>query len=314
MATPKAIKKAYMGGVEDFFRKYYNSPAFERNVKSGESTWYNNDIPSLRKELLSQINNLQNTYDKRTSTWYSGGTVNMGNPDGYLNQPADGVYAHEVSHAGDNKIIPVTPRQSFYMLDKDDAYKNWAADAKKAGGSNPIAESNEKIKRDKVATLKSEMVGAWKGGDKERPKEILKEYNLRESGFYDDHENAARHDSAPGEIRGDINALRYYLAKNGIWDITDPKSGSFGADQLKAMYQIPDLNRDMKQNGWKTTPNKRPTTIKDSKGNSIPAPKNPGMFLDRLRERFSDDELMWLINNVAKSNIDKKGSNESEMA
>jgi hypothetical protein len=239
MATPKAIKKAYMGGVEDFFRKYYNSPAFERNVKTGEKTWYNNDISGLRKELLSQINNIQNTYNPANSTSYSSGTINMGNPNEYLNQPADGVYAHELSHAGDNKIIPVTPMQSFYMLDKDDAYKNWAADAKKAGGSNPTAESNEKIKRDKVATLKSEMVGAWKGGDKERPKEILKEYNLRESGFYGDHKNASKHDSAPGEIRGDINALRYYLAKNGIWDITDPKSGSFGADQLKAMYQIP---------------------------------------------------------------------------
>ena len=313
MPPPKTIKKAYMGGVEDFFRKYYNSPAFERNVKSGESTWYNNDIPSLRKELLSQINNLQNTYDKRTSTWYSGGTVNMGNPDGYLNQPADGVYAHEVSHAGDNKIIPVTPRQSFYMLDKDKAYQTWMEDAKKMGLENKIAEAGDATKKEKVKKLKAEMVGAWKSGDKEAAKNMLREYNLRESGFYDDHENAARHDSAPGEIRGDINALRYFLAKNGVWDITDPKSGTFGPDQLKAMYQLSDLNKDMMKDGWKTTPKKRPTTSTDSKGNKIPAPKNPGLFLERLRERFSDQELMWLINNVAKNSIEKRG-NESEMA
>jgi hypothetical protein len=313
MPPPKTIKKAYMGGVEDFFRKYYNSPAFERNVKSGESTWYNNDIPSLRKELLSQINNLQNTYDKRTSTWYSGGTVNMGNPDGYLNQPADGVYAHEVSHAGDNKIIPVTPRQSFYMLDKDKAYQTWMEDAKKMGLENKIAEAGDATKKEKVKKLKAEMVGAWKSGDKEAAKNMLTEYNLRESGFYDDHENAARHDSAPGEIRGDINALRYFLAKNGVWDITDPKSGTFGPDQLKAMYQLSDLNKDMMKDGWKTTPKKRPTTSTDSKGNKIPAPKNPGLFLERLRERFSDQELMWLINNVAKNSIEKRG-NESEMA
>jgi hypothetical protein len=313
MPPPKTIKKAYMGGVEDFFRKYYNSPAFERNVKSGESTWYNNDIPSLRKELLSQINNLQNTYDKRTSTWYSGGTVNMGNPDGYLNQPADGVYAHEVSHAGDNKIIPVTPRQSFYMLDKDKAYQTWMEDAKKMGLENKRAEAGDATKKEKVKKLKAEMVGAWKSGDKEAAKNMLTEYNLRESGFYDDHENAARHDSAPGEIRGDINALRYFLAKNGVWDITDPKSGTFGPDQLKAMYQLSDLNKDMMKDGWKTTPKKRPTTSTDSKGNKIPAPKNPGLFLERLRERFSDQELMWLINNVAKNSIEKRG-NESEMA
>jgi hypothetical protein len=79
------------------------------------------------------------------------------------------------------------------------------------------------------------------------------------------------------------------------------------------MYQLSDLNKDMMKDGWKTTPKKRPTTSTDSKGNKIPAPKNPGLFLERLRERFSDQELMWLINNVAKNSIEKRG-NESEMA
>lgn len=121
-----------------------------------------------------------------------------------------------------------------------------------------------------------------------------------------DMSNSYRHDSSPNEVRADIQALRYIMAKNGIWDITDPKSGKLGVEQLNKLYQLGELNRDLIDKGMRTLPTKINSERKDVK-----TPNNPGLFLNRLRERYSDDDIMWLLNNIASNKINKSGGKQT---
>lgn len=305
MSAPKIIPKdkrpEYMNDVEDFFKKYYNSPAFERNVKQGASTWWNPDVASIRKKVLDQISSLKIQEDRSRGSeyWPGGNTLTMGDRGQALNTPDEQVFAHELSHSGDNIILPEVPRNIFPMLNNNKLYPRILEEAKAKGQKNEIAEAQSGYRKDRINRLMENMVSSWKQKDYDQAKDYAEDFNRDES-------SGAQHDNAPGEIRGDINALRYMLAKSGVWDITNPKSGQFTAEMLNKLYQMPELNKSMTRNGVTTLPTKVKSTRQDVK-----EPKNPGLFLNRLRERFSEDDIIWMINNLAKNQIDKKNNEYS---
>lgn len=305
MSAPKLIPKEkrqpYMNSIEEYFKKYYNSPAFARNLEQGASTWWKPDVAAVRERVLKDIANLKVQEDRSVGSeyWPGGNQLTLGSRDKALSTPDDQVYAHEYGHIGEDYILPEQPRHFFTMIGKERFNENLLEGKVPGGVDKDIVNRNLQMKKDKKDRTYNAMVEAWRDKDYWSAKNVARDY-------FKDESSGFRHDSSPNEVRADIQALRYLMAKNGIWDITDPKSGQFSAEMLNKLYQSPELNRDMKQGGWKTEPTKIKSTRPDVK-----APSNPGLFLNRLRERYSDDDIIWLINNIASNKINKMGGDET---
>jgi hypothetical protein len=305
MSAPKLIPKdkrlPYMNKIEEYFKKYYNSPTFARNLEQGASTWWKPSVAEARNHVLQHIANLKVQEDRSVGSayWPSGNTLTLGSRQKALSSPDNQVYAHEYAHIGEDYILPEQPKHFFSMIDKERLYENLLEDKILGGADKEIAKRNLQIKKKYRDITYNDMVKAWKNKDYSSAKNIAKDY-------FKDESNSFRHDSSPNEVRADILALRYLMAKNGIWDITDPKSGQFNVEMLNKLYLLPELNRDMIKDGWRTMPTKIKNTRSDVK-----APPNPGLFLNRLRERYSDDDIIWLINNIASNKINKSGDNQN---
>lgn len=304
MSAPKFIPKdkrpSYINNIEDYFKRYYNSPAFQRNLEQGASTWWKPDVAGVRSRVLEDIAKLkiQENRSQGSEYWPGGNTLTIGSKDQAMSTPDDQVVAHEFGHIGENYILPEQPRHFFSMIGMENLNEN-LIDGKIPGSDGEIPKRNLQIKKDKKDRLYNSMVADLKSGLNQEAKDKAKDYMLGEA-------NSFRHDSAPNEVRADIQALRYIMAKNGIWDIADPKSGQLGVDQLNKLYQLGELNRDLINNGARNMPTKIKSERKDVK-----APNNPGLFLNRLRERYSDDDIMWLLNNIASNKINKSGGEQT---
>jgi hypothetical protein len=304
MSAPKLIPKdkrqPYMNNVEDYFKKYYNSPAFARNLEQGASTWWKPDVAGVRERVLKEISNLKLQEDRSQGSeyWPGGNRLTIGSKDQAMSTPDEQVFAHEFGHIGENYILPEQPRNFFTMIGKERLNQN-LIEGKIPGGDAEVPKRNLKLKNEGTARLYNNMVDAYKKKDYSSAKDFARTHMLDEASSF-------KHDSAPNEVRADIQALRYMMAKDGIWDITDPQSGKFTPELLNKLYKSPELNRNMIQKGARTLPTKIKSTRTD-----IKEPTNPGLFLNRLRERYSDDDIIWLINNIASNKINKSGDNQN---
>lgn len=292
--------------VRNFFLKYYNSPAFEKNYRAGQAGWMSDDFTSVKNGLIEQVKKIQYKLTPQKGTAALGQTeyassdnsVRLGTPDSYGNQDLESVSSHETAHAGNKTVVGGTPNHFLAMLNKNRLYKlildkNIATLKAKPG--DPGYDKPKMLEgqlRGDASQLTKDIESVRKYGEKNEKAPRIKEL----VNTLDRHKAQTMHDDAPSEVRADINSLRYLLAKNQIWDITSSNPGSFNEGMLNKLYQLKELNIPHTKSGTKYVSEKVPSSIK-----GVAEPKTPGLFLDRLRKRYKDEDIIWLINNIAKS-------------
>lgn len=297
--------------VKNFFVRYYNSPTFERNFKAGQAGWLSDNVGDVRNKLLNIVKGVNVKYDKNresSDTYYSqsGNTINMGDPSEYGMQDWASVFAHEVSHSGDPLVIGGTPNHVMSLLNKNRLYKNILQTNVSKYNAKPGDDAYDrpilfgKLFNESISGLSNELQQKKKSSELKDKTTGIKETLTR----FNKWKSETQHDNAPGEVRGDINSLRYVLADKGIWDITSQNPSTFNAEMLNKLYKVKDINTPIIKKGWKETTEKRPSTIK-----GVEEPKTPGLILDRLRARYSDEDIIWMINNIA-----KQGGAKSDIA
>ena len=128
---------------------------------------------------------------------------------------------------------------------------------------------------------------------------LLRDFSDEES----QKSQTSAHDSTVPEIRSDIMALRYMASKNKIWDASKSKVDSFTPEMLNQLYKVKELNTpQMKMDRYGPTYS-QPSKESKKKGNldKVGAPNDPGLILERLRSRYNDSDLLYLMNRVAKN-------------
>lgn len=300
-------KKKYGTKDEDdivnWYRKYYNSDLFRKNLYdpqmpgSGYSLgqWSSgNPIPSQKNK---DIGKLMTNYVTKVKTYYPGtgatmaddNSIDMGDPSGYYNQPKSSMYAHEMAHVGQDEILNRQPSMLMYMLNKN---KKW----------NRKDYANDLAKELNAPKLNYEGKPAF-SSEEAKKESILKSFNQDERGRA--LLGPESHDSATHEIRSDIMALRYLAAQNSIWDAAKSQPGSFTPEMLNKLYKNKDLNVPLTENINGSIQTTLPSEQSKKQGNlkEVAPPKNPGVILQRLRKRFNDDELLYLMNRIAKNQL-----------
>lgn len=290
--------------IKKWYNEYYTSPLFKENLYDKGNAFIPEEGTKEGQAAINKIRGLKYTYQDVNSAGYPKDTsydledtVNLGNPNNYGNQPKSTALAHELGHVNQAEILSHQPRNLALMLNR-----NEISDRKNA--ANQIYKlSNEMPPRYSDGTLMYKSlpsVGLYR-------KSNLKDWMDKES-----HSSSTYgHDSNVGEIRADIMALRYLAAKEGIWDASKEKPGSFTPEMLNQLYKQKDLNiSQTKKDSQGNVTTNLPGEKSKSKGNlkEVKAPKNPGMILERLRTRFKDSDLLYLMNRIAK-NENKDSSN-----
>jgi hypothetical protein len=291
-------KKKFGAANEDdivnWFRKYYTSDFFKKNIYDPQmSAYFEKDNPSektnkLGKESQRKITSVKVAYPGVGSTMTDDEGVSMGNPNLYYNQPKSEVFAHEAGHVGEQDILNQQPSMIRFMLNKNKKYSNQKQYAK---------DLSDQLN----APIEQYYSGPRYSSETAKRESVLDRYLLDER--MRAKQSAESHDNATNEIRADIMALRYLAAKKGIWDATQGRPGLFTPAMLDKLYKEKDLNVPMTEKVGSTINTLLPSTESKKKGDvkEVEAPKNPGMMLKRLRERFNDSDLLYLMNRLAKT-------------
>jgi hypothetical protein len=289
--------------VIDFAKNYYASDRFKKNLYDKGNFGIKDKSAQISKDAINKINNLSYTYKPLTSTGFDkGNIINMGNPNEYLNAPKDLAFAHEMFHPMEKEILSVQPRNVMIMLNHN-ALKNRKGDAnalyQDMVSPIPTTADNKPI---------YSSVGDWRQSK-------IKDFADEEQQL----SSTSMHDDLIGEVRSDIMALRYLANKKGIWDVTKSGVKDMTPEMLNELYKSPELNKQMykSSSSGKTTylPSKKAKEPGNLKG--VEAPKNPGLMLDRLKQRYSDKDLLYLMNNLAYENNNQDqtiAQNGKEMA
>jgi len=280
--------------VKNWFKDYYQSELFQKNLFDKGNAGIKDDSKNVGKAVAKHIDNLKYNYGYVNSLGYKEptnydrtNTLNMGDPNDYYNQSKSATFAHELGHVDQDDILSRQPRNIMLMLNrnkltdrKDDAaalYKSL---------HTPIPQN--------YVTEKPiyPSMGDYRQG-------LLKDFSDEESR----KSQTSAHDSTVPEIRSDIMALRYMAAKNKIWDASKSKVDSFTPGMLDQLYKVKELNTpQMKMDRYGPTYS-QPSKESKKKGNldKVGAPNDPGLILERLRSRYNDSDLLYLMNRVAKN-------------
>lgn len=281
--------------VINWFRKYYTSDLFKKNMYDPQMSGYmDRFIPSektnkIGKETQRKITNVKVSYPGTGSTTTDDASVSMGNPNLYYNQPKSEVFAHEIGHVGEEDVLNRQPSMIQFMLNKNKKYN-------KESLSKGLTEQLN-------APIKQYYSGAQFPSEEAKKESVLNRYLQDER--IRSKAGGESHDSATNEIRADIMALRYLAAKKGIWDASESKPGTFTPSMLDKLYKDKDLNAPMTERVGSTIGTILPSPESKQKGNikEVAPPNNPGMMLKRLRERFNDTDLLYLMNKLAKNEL-----------
>jgi hypothetical protein len=271
--------------VKNFAKNYYASDRFKENLYDKGNFGIKDRSAQVSKDAINKINNLSYTYKPLDRTGFDkGNIINMGNPNEYLNAPKDLAFAHEMFHPMETEILSSQPRNVMVMLNHN-ALKNRKGDA-------------NALYQDMVDPLPTYIGGVahyLPVGDKIQHE--IKDFATNEQSL----SSTSMHDDLIGEVRADIMALRYLANKKGIWDVTKSGVKDMTPEMLNELYKSPELNKQMykSSSSGKTTylPSKKakePGSLK-----AVDPPKNPGLMLDRLRQRYSDADLLYLMNKLA---------------
>ena len=271
--------------VKNFAKNYYASDRFKENLYDKGNFGIKDRSAQVSKDAINKINNLSYTYKPLDRTGFDkGNIINMGNPNEYLNAPKDLAFAHEMFHPMETEILSSQPRNVMVMLNHN-ALKNRKGDA-------------NALYQDMVDPLPTYIGGVahyLPVGDKIQHE--IKDFATNEQSL----SSTSMHDDLIGEVRADIMALRYLANKKGIWDVTKSGVKDMTPEMLNELYKSPELNKQMykSSSSGKTTylPSKKakePGSLK-----AVDPPKNPGLMLDRLKQRYSDADLLYLMNKLA---------------
>jgi hypothetical protein len=282
--------------IEDWFSNYYASPFFKENLYDKGNAYLPDEGEQEGQAAISKIKGLKYTYNDYNSYGYPedtnydlNDTVNLGDPNNYGNQPKSTALAHELGHVNQAEILSHQPRNLALMLNRNQNFSRKSA-------------------ADTIYELANEMPSRYSDGKLMYPSlpsvGLYRKSNLKEWMDREAHNSGAYgHDSNVGEIRADVMALRYLAAKKGIWDASKEKPDSFTPEMLNKLYKEKDLNiSQTKKDRFGVTTNP-PSEKSKSKGNlkEVKPPKNPGMILERLRTRYKDSDLLYLMNKLAKN-------------
>jgi hypothetical protein len=273
--------------VKDFAKSYYASDRFKENLYDKGNFGIKDKSAQISKEAINKINNLSYTYKPLDRTGFDkGNIINMGNPNEYLNAPKDLAFAHEMFHPMEKEILSVQPRNVMIMLNHN-ALKNRKGDAnalyQDMVSPIPTTADNKPI---------YSSVGDWRQSK-------IKDFADEEQQL----SSTSMHDDLIGEVRADIMALRYLANKKGIWDVTKSGVKDMTPEMLNELYKSPELNKQMYKSDSSGKTKYLPSEKAKAPGNlkGVEAPKNPGLMLDRLKQRYSDKDLLYLMNKLAKN-------------
>jgi hypothetical protein len=288
--------------IVNWYRKYYNSDLFRKNLYDPEmpgsgyslGQWdRTGPVPSQKnidigKRMTDYVTKVKTRYPGKGLTVTDDYSIDMGDPNYYGNAPKSPVYAHEMAHVGQEEILDRQPSMIKFMLNRNkNNRKNYAND---------------------LAKSLNEPIVQYYSGPEYPSEEAKREGVLSKFNQYEKARaltGSSAHDNAVHEIRADIMALRYLAAKKGIWDAANNKSGAFTPEMLNKLYQDKELNTPITTvlpTGVSTTL-PRAEHMKQGNLKEVTPPKNPGLFLQRIRERFNDDDILYLMNKVAKKEL-----------
>lgn len=289
--------------IVNWYRKYYNSDLFRKNLYdpqmpgSGYSLgqWdRTGPVPSQKnidigKLMTNYVTKVKTYYPGTGATMTDGSSIDMGDPNGYYNQPKSSMYAHEMAHVGQENVLNRQPSMLLYMLNKN-----------KTGSGKTTAKY---LAEDLNAPILEFSSGPQYPSEEAKRENVLRNFNREQVGKA--MRSPESHDSATSEIRSDIMALRYLAAANNIWDASKSQPGSFTPEMLNKLYKNKDLNVPLTENTYGGIQTTSPSEQSKKQGNlkNVAPPKNPGLILQRLRKRFNDDELLYLMNKVAKNEL-----------
>ena len=290
--------------ILNWYRKYYNSDLFKKNLYDNGNAFLPEEGDAVSKSLINKINGLNYTYNDVNMGGYIAptaydryNTINLGNPNNYENQPQSGAFAHEVAHVNQTDILSHQPRNMILMLNRNKLgkRKSDAQDVYNIANSMPPRYSDGRLMYPDLPS-----VGLYR-------KFNLNDWMNREEAT----SSTPAHDDNIGEIRADIMAMRYLAAKKGIWDASKQQPGTFTPEMLNILFKEQELNTPMTH--IDEFGNKTITTVEgaNKKGNlkNVAPPKDPGMFLQRLRSRYNDSDILYLMNNLAKNNLNQNNQN-----
>ncbi len=280
--------------INDWFKQYYGSDFFKQNLTDASKGIINIDPNEISKNAINAIDNTEVIYPKTdesmTYSFPSGGKqyIVMGNPNVYGNQPRNETYAHEVGHTAGLDLLANQPKNLFFMDNHAIGKKEYA----------------DQLYKDLLAPIENRYPDGPKfKSDDEKRKSVLRHYAQEEEDL-----GMRDHGKAQTEQRADIMALRYLAAKKGIWDATKSKPGSFTADMLNKLYKTKELNTPVTRQstmGFGTrTDEIDPQDIKQGNLKNVAPPKSPGVILPELRRKFSDKDILYLMNKLAKNEGD----------
>jgi hypothetical protein len=290
--------------IVNWYRKYYNSDLFRKNLYDPEmpgsgyslGQWdRTGPVPSQKnidigKRMTDYVTKVKTRYPGKGLTVTDDYSIDMGDPNYYGNTSKSPVYAHEMAHVGQEEILNRQPSIIRFMLNKN---KNW----NRREDANDLAKSlNEPIVQYNS--------GPQYPSEEAKREDVLRKFNKNERLMA--LTGSSSHDNAAHEIRSDIMTLRYLAAKKGIWDAAKSKPGSFTPEMLNKLYQDKELNTPMTTifpMGGVSTTLPRAEHMKQGNLKEVAPPKNPGLFLQRIRERFNDDDILYLMNKVAKKEL-----------
>ena len=283
--------------IDQFYRDYYNSPLFKKNIGISESkiSEYPNitasSDPKLINSILAKHAGVSTTYDPGKITAYDlGSNVNLGSSYDDVFQNRGLTYAHEKSHINETDILKRQPKMVDFLINKNKLSTKY--------DKRDIEEYNKSYAnfQDEYSPVTHERVLTKAEGQQNALERLLKQKQQ--------YTSELTHDNAPTEIRADIMGLRYAAAQAGIWDPTKPNAGNFTPEMLQKLYKLQKLNLPMKGRSFNKpyeliAPNKE--SLRKSNLPAVDAPKSPGLFLDRTRQRFDDSDLLYLMNNLAQN-------------
>ena len=283
--------------IVDWFNNYYTSPFFKENLYDKGNAYMENVGDKLGKATAEKINNLDYTFKDVDSLGYYKGssydlenTVNMGNPNNYYNQSKSVVLAHELGHVNQDAILGQQPRNLAIMLNRNNQVNR-----------KPLANeiyniANEMPAKNTYGELLNPYLPSVGSYRADRLKDWVSDENRESTSEF--------HDQVLGEVRSDIMALRYLASKEGIWDAAKNKPGSFTPEMLDKLYKSKNLNTPQVKKDWQgniTTNIPNPKSLKPNDLKNVAPPKKPGMFLNRLRQKYNDSDLLYLMNKLAKN-------------
>lgn len=227
----------YTNSAKKFFNYYLNSPLYKtRLINQG----YDNPQATIN-DRLKNLNNTTIVKGEGTDTGYVGDSKTiLVDPNTFKLDPGSKLkdtIAHELSHASG----AVNPDDASYSKE----FTNPGINAN---------DYNEIYKRNKLKSITPESLGAYLKG-------VYPSINPALIDTYKD--NLKEHDLQPSENKADLDALRYMLHEDKIYDAGKQPFTNEILQKAKTKYS---------DSGAK-----------------------------RLFRNFSDEDIIWMMNNIAKN-------------